>query len=232
MAVAYVTGSVGDATGLTTALAMTPGVLTTGGSAQATTSGNVLLVFASAFNNINNPVDLTSVTATGATFTETETITMSGSSQWQSSLFHAENITGQSTHTLTANIDQSSFTNGICAEFSGVPTSGSFHADGSASAVSTDPSGAGITPTVNGLHVFAVFHNDTAAFTAVAGWTEILNVSVDGASRMGLYTRAAVSGVLQTPSVTHAVSAQWAILHIVLAEPGGGSAPRPRYIGI
>lgn len=222
MAAEYVAGSVGDATTVGTSINVTPGVLTTGGSAQPTTTGNALLVFVGAFEEANNPVDITGASATGATFVENETRAMDGFPEWQNSNFTAEGITGQSAHTTTVSVATSSFINAIIAEFSGVPATGALHADASATGTSTNPSGAGITPTVDGLHVFAVFHNNNGAFTAGAGWTELLNADVDGATRIGLYVRDAANGVTQTPAVTHATSAAWMILHAVLADDGGG----------
>lgn len=235
MAAAYVAGSRGTANGSATTLAVVPGTLTSGGAAQATTSGNVLLAFFSAFNSINAAVDITGCTATGATFTEDETLAMNGIARWQLSAFYAENITGQATHTLTGAFDSSSFANAACIEVSGVPTSATLNADASATGTSTDPTGAAISPTANGLHVFFVAHDNLNAFTAGAGWTEVHQETPDGSIRMGVYTRAAVSGVSQTPAVTHATSAAWAILHLVIAETGGGGAViqaiAPRWIG-
>ena len=230
MAVAYVAGSLGEGNGSGTTLAQTPGVLIAGGSAQATTTGNALLAFFSAFNATNAPVDITGATATAATFPEDETIAMSGISRWQMSSFYAQNITGQASHTITGAFDASSFGNAMCAEFSGVSTSAALDSDNSATGVSTNPTGAAITPTANGLHIFAVFHNNPGAFTAASGWTEIDNVDPDGSIRMGMYYRTAANGVSQTPAVTHASSAAWAILHVVLAEPAaaGGGAPSTR----
>lgn len=225
MAAGYVTGSRGDADGVSavTSLGVVPGILTSGGSAQATTSGNVLLAFFTAFESGGSPVDITGATATGATFTEFETITMNTFSQWQTSGFVAENITGQATHTVTGSVSSSSFLDAGIVEIDGAATSGANNADTSATGTSTNPTGAAITPTANGLHVFYVVHNDPGAFTAVAGWDERLNTSPNGSIRTGIYTRAAVSGVSQTPSVTHATSAAWSIIHIVITDAGGGA---------
>ena len=222
MAATYVAGSRGTANAIASSIVCTPGILTSGGSAQATTSGNVLLNFASAYNQANAAIDITGATATGATFTEDETITMSGITRWQLSAFYAQNITGQSSHGITTSFDAAAFANVICAEISGAHTSTALNADNSATGVSTNPSGAAITPTSDGLHVFAVFHNDTGAFTAGSGWTEAHQETPDGSIRMGLYYRTAANGVSQTPAVTQAVSAAWAILHVVIADAAGG----------
>lgn len=224
MAAAYVTGSRGDATsGGGTSLGVVPGILTSGGSAQATTTGNVLTAFFTAFEQASAPVDITGATATGATFNEFETLTMSGFSQWQTSGFIAQNITGQATHTVTGTVSSTSFIDAAIIEISGASTTAADNINGSATGSSTNPSGAGLTPTADGLHVFFVVHNASTAFTADAGWDERLNTSPGGSTRLGIYTRAAVNGVSQTPSVTHGTSAAWTIIHIVVADDGGGT---------
>lgn len=223
MAAAYVSGSRGDANGAeVTTLAVVPGVLTSGGTSQGTSLANALVAFFSAYEAADDPVDLTSATATGATFTEFETLTMPGFTQWQTSGFLAQGISPQDPHTVTGTASSASFMNAAIIEVSGASATVANNGDTSASGTSTNPTGGPLTPSANGLHVFFVIHADNAAFTAGSGWTEALNTGPDGSSRMGIYYRTAVNGVEQTPTVTHAVSAAWSIIHIVLADAGGG----------
>ena len=193
--------------------------------AGASISGNALWVFVSAFNSTDAPVDITTVTATGASFTEIETLAMSASSRWQTSVFLAENITGQATPIITANVDASSFLQIAVVEVESVLAAAVLDADASVSAVGTDPTGAGASASATGLHIFGVVHNDPGAFTAGSGWTEVLNLDQDGSTRFGVFTRVAAASVSQTPAVTQAVSAQYAIIHSILKDVGGGGAP-------
>lgn len=189
----------------------------------AATAGNTLWVFVSAFNATNEPVDITSVTATGATFTETETLAMSGSSRWQHSTFLANAISGTPT-VITATTGASSFTQIVVVEVAGLNAT-ALDTDNSATATGTNPTGAAATATGAGLHLFGVIHGHNGAFTAGSGWSETLNVDQDGSSRFGVYSRTAAASVSQTPAVTQATSAAYAIIHTILANVGSGGKP-------
>lgn len=87
-------------------------------------------------------------------------------------------------------------------------------------------SGAGITPTVDGLHLAAYGYENTGTTSSPStGWAQTTEVDESNtAGAVLVEDRAAVNGVAQTPSWNHSVSGFAMIVHVVVENAAGGGA--------
>jgi hypothetical protein len=184
---------------------------------QASVSGNALWVFASAVDNAGSPVDITTVTATGAAFAEHETLAMSGIAFQQLSGFAATGIVGQATPVITINVGGlGSRIEAVVVELHRANTAG---LDASATGVSATQTGAPVTPVTEGLHIAGVY-SDSPTFQPSGGWSE-LSPLPDLSSLVQhihvLYRNATVS-VQQTPGGTSQTSTAFAIIQLAITK--------------
>jgi hypothetical protein len=179
-----------------------------------------------AFVNVYNGTSVSSVTDNQSnTWVFVEARRSSTDTNLQLEAWKCESATASVT-TVTANLSGGSYVGLAILEVDGGAVSASTDAQTTPTA-GVNISAAPITAAVDGLHLAAMGYEGSAfTFVASGGWTETIEVDESNtAGAVIVEQRTAANTVAQTPTWTTSGSFQVLIVHLVIADAGGGGAP-------
>lgn len=214
-----------DGAGTATSLAATFG--------SNVSAGSTLLAFVNVYNASPGVSSVTDTQGNTWAQVASASLTSAGDPNFRIETWRAVGAVAGAT-TVTAAFPAGMYCGMAVVEVGGA---GAVHA-GNAARVTMGPpviSGAGITPTVDGLHLAAYgYENNGTTSSPSTGWAQTIEVDEsNSAGAMLVEERAAVNGVAQTPSWNHSVSGAAMIVHVVVenaATGGAGGARRRRLI--